>query len=172
MSGPQSATDLALILPENLPPKEKENKGTPRNQGHSGGQRMESPPSAVANLKVLVIDTKKESRRLVTRLLADCNYQVASCATAREALQLLAQARSDSAAQPFGLVLKDHNPPTSNACRFLRKLAQAPSRVPVVGKWVGMCPSALSSLWCSEVSDVNSPLPPPTPQILPSYLRQ
>ena len=61
--------------------------------------------------------------------------QAAAVKTSREALQLCAQ-QQETGGAPFDIILKEHSPPTVNACRFLRRVLadEALKHTPVIGE--------------------------------------
>ncbi len=64
------------------------------------------------------------------------HQQVTAVRTSKEAFQCLSTFAGEG--RPFDLVLKEHEPPQSNACRFmLRMSAQSEHfrHTPVVGEW-------------------------------------
>ena len=62
--------------------------------------------------------------------------------TSREALQLCAQ-QQETGGPPFDIILKEHSPPTVNACRFLRRVLadEALKHTPVIGEPALPCAS-------------------------------
>ena len=59
--------------------------------------------------------------------------QTCQCGTAADALDLLLSRQKGSAAPGIDVVLKDHEPPSSNAERLLRQLQKSGLDVPVIG---------------------------------------
>lgn len=100
-------------------------------RAQQGGPRTLTDPK---NLRVLVIDGKGSSRQNACTLLRECQYQVTAARTCKEAMQLLATHSLNGSEAPFDLILKDHEPPASNACRLLRKIAKTEHvrRIPVI----------------------------------------
>ncbi|CAD7703355.1 unnamed protein product, partial [Ostreobium quekettii] len=78
-------------------------------------------PSA---LRVLVVDSNPASRREITTMLQECSYQVTSKKNTKEVIEALDVLRKSERSLPFDMVLKEHEPPSSNACRLLREFAR------------------------------------------------
>eukprot|EP00887_Chlorella_sp_A99_P002699 scaffold6.g2699.t1 len=78
-------------------------------------------------LRVLVVDPAEASRTHTEKLLQATDFQVSVVGTGAEAMELMAQQ-----GHTFDIVLKDHEPPLSNALRFMRKLRGEGKQVPVV----------------------------------------
>mmetsp|Transcript_22589 Transcript_22589/g.57414 ORF Transcript_22589/g.57414 Transcript_22589/m.57414 type:complete len:1370 (-) Transcript_22589:1857-5966(-) len=100
-------------------------------------------PTEPKLLRVLVVDSKSGSRTLVSSLLRECGYQVTAVKTSREAMQHLLpshtgeedeRAAGPQQAVPVDLVIKEHEPPSADAGRLLRKMARNEllRRIPVV----------------------------------------
>jgi len=81
-----------------------------------GGDRGDNAPAGAAprvgrraaahdlsGLQVLVVDDEDDARELIKRILADCNADVLTAATAAEALQLLQHARPDLMVSDLGM---------------------------------------------------------------------
>lgn len=66
------------------------------------------------NLKVLVVHSKSSER--TCNILQDCSYNVVAVKTSKQAMEKLDENAT------FDLILKEHEPPESNACRMLRKI--------------------------------------------------
>lgn len=83
----------------------------PRNRGLAGEAPPALPASAdshaaaqdLSGLRVLVVDDEDDARELIKRILADCNAEVLTAATATEALNLLQQARPDLMVSDLGM---------------------------------------------------------------------
>jgi len=66
------------------------------------------------NLKILVVHSKSSER--TCNILQDCSYNVVAVKTSKQAMEKLDENIK------FDLILKEHEPPESNACRMLRKI--------------------------------------------------
>jgi len=68
------------------------------------------------NLRILVCDSDQDSANQICNILQDCSYNVEAVRTSKQAIAKLDKG------EKFDLILKEHQPPTSNACRMLRKI--------------------------------------------------
>ncbi|MYM91797.1 response regulator, partial [Rugamonas sp. FT82W] len=66
-----------------------------------GGRRAAAHD--LSGLQVLVVDDEDDARELIKRILADCNADVLTAATATEALSLLQHARPDLMVSDLGM---------------------------------------------------------------------
>ena len=69
------------------------------------------------NLRLLVCDSDLESSNATCNILQDCCYNVVAVKTSKQALE---QLEKDNGR--FDMILKEHDPPKSDACRMLRKI--------------------------------------------------
>jgi len=72
---------------------------------HGAERRMGSRETAhdLSGMQVLVVDDEDDARELIKRILADCNADVLTAATAAEALTLLQHARPDLMVSDLGM---------------------------------------------------------------------
>ncbi|NGZ83631.1 hybrid sensor histidine kinase/response regulator [Duganella aceris] len=82
----------------------------PRRPGVDDGARRAGPRVShhaaahdLSGLQVLVVDDEEDARELIKRILADCNADVLTAATAGEALNLLQHARPDLMVSDLGM---------------------------------------------------------------------
>jgi len=73
-------------------------------------------PSAIANLRVLIVDDNATNRRVLMAQLQQCGCEPASAASADEALQLMQQAADRSL--PFDVALLDHQMPDADGAEL------------------------------------------------------
>ncbi|GAX77770.1 hypothetical protein CEUSTIGMA_g5213.t1 [Chlamydomonas eustigma] len=115
----------------------RQNKDALFQQTQSGNKSVPILTPSPKNLRVLVVDSKLASRLSVVQLLRDCQYQVHSVKTSKDALTLLASAAAGNIEPPFDIILKEHEPDgpnPANGCRFLRQMARTEllAKIPVV----------------------------------------
>ena len=98
----------------------------------------------MSSLTVLVVDANPSTRAATLRLLQDASYAVVEASSGSKAIDLLCR-------QPgVDLVLKDHDPPHSNAVHFIRRLREAGQAVPVIGECVQPPKPAPALAACSK----------------------
>ena len=81
--------------------------------------------SPLAGLKVLVVDDEADAREVVSTALAQCGARTAAVASAREALQMIADFRPD-------VVVSDVAMPGEDGYALVRTIREMRARVPVV----------------------------------------
>ncbi len=69
--------------------------------------QLDAPPPILAGLRVLVVDDDQDARSLVERILRDCQAEVTTAATAREAFDHVQQARPDVLLSDIGMPEED-----------------------------------------------------------------
>jgi len=109
----------------NPAPQEAENGGgTGNNNNGAAANDLMASTLALAsscaepkNLRILVCDSDNDSSNATCNILQDCSYTVTSVKTSKQALEQL-----DKNGGKFDMILKEHNPPKSDACRMLKKI--------------------------------------------------
>ena len=96
----------------------KKENGTHNNNPHAapplGSFRL--PNVEPKNLRILVVDSDNDSSNETCNILQDCGYQVVAVKTSKMAFQHLEKDNDK-----IDIILKEHDPPKSDACRMLRK---------------------------------------------------
>ena len=128
----EKATFNVMANAAAVPVKDEAEK--PADANGNGNGRSHSPPATVEgtrllssmlagpslepkNLRVLVCDSDNDSSNEMCNILQDCSYNVVSVKTSKQALEQLEKDEGR-----FDMILKEHDPPKSDACRMLRKI--------------------------------------------------
>jgi CheY-like chemotaxis protein len=124
---------------------EKTNANTANGSGNGSTEQIEEkqalPGSTQAlpllepkNLRILVVDSDNDSSNGTCNVLQDCGYQVVSVKTSKQAFEELdkvsaaaveeeeGKAGGSNKSKSFDIILKEHEPPKSDACRMLKKV--------------------------------------------------
>jgi PAS domain S-box-containing protein len=115
-AGENQGTTFFITLPL-VPVKEGEDREHPKSY---------QPPTIdceelnLGGIKILVVDDDADARALISRVLRQCEAEVATAANAHDALQILSHSRPD-------VVVSDIGMPDKDGYQFIRELRQLPA---------------------------------------------
>ena len=105
---------------------------TPAGAGAAMAQAAQALPLLEPkNLRILVVDSDNDSSNGTCNVLQDCGYNVVAVKTSKQAFEELEKVSvaaadhnnsSGEEKKSFDIILKEHEPPKSDACRMLKKI--------------------------------------------------